>query len=274
MITASMDMKRFNSRLGELHDALAGAGQPGMGANVVEDTARGFLSRVIALTPPKTQTQGQEAVKRDLGQIFTAVDAGLQQVVGEKYGMSNVYGWFTTSAGNKQQVIWDKIDPSGDGMRKFHLSQLNSRGRTRKLKKERAGGSAWYAPYVVTKEVMAEYLAMVQSRVGRKKAAWAVSALSLGMKVAAWIRNQIPHAKGNCVNALNNTSRPSVTMTSAAPGVKEDERVINAALKYSFNAMGRQMKMVAQGLTGDWNRGLKFAKRAGITGRLMEVYAE
>jgi hypothetical protein len=275
MITAEVDTSRLNFRLGEFSDALLSAGRDSEAANVIADESRLFLRDVMRFTPPKTKQQGEDAIARDLNQIFTGVDQMLLDTIGSQHGLNDVLAWFTTSEGKKQEVNWNKIDPSGSGMEAFHLANRNRRGRTRRLKRQNAGRSGWFAPYVVTKEALAEYRLKIQKRVGTKKAAWAVSAMKLGAKVANWVQRHIGHAKGKCIDLLDTPGRPSVTMTSYAPGVGEDIRIVQDALRIRYNSIGKKMKLLAQGITGDWNRGLRIAKsHPGTMGRILDLSLE
>lgn len=260
--TITIDTSGFQRRMEELHDALIGAGKAGDAATIVEDEARLFVKQVIRLTPPKNKAQGEKAVARDLSQIFTGVSDELLNTIGSDHGVSGIDAWLSTDGKMKlTHAKWDRIDPTGSGMEAHHRAHQNARGRTEKLKKNYADKSVWYAPYVVSHQDYANYVKNVQSYVGRRKAAWAVSYQKIGGTVTRWISKHVVGAKGLCVDELKVPNRPSVVMVNFAPGIREDERIVRSALRIRMSAMKRRMRLVLSGYSKDVASGLRIARK-------------
>lgn len=258
---------RINQRVQELTDVLIGGGGSNADATtVMHQEVLKFQRRVINLTPTPglgtdAKKQGEAAVKRDLNKIFTPVTDDLLNAIGSQFGVSHIDQWFTTATGEKQHIQWDRIDPSGSGMRAFHQKNRDSRGRARNLKRSR--GDAWYAAYVVSFEDFAQYAKDQMARVGRRKAAWALGFKSLGGKVQRWIDRHISGAKGMVDNRLRDTVHPSVTVGSFAPGVSGDAHTIHSALRVSYEAIGKRMRLLVNGYAKDVSQGQKITKKAG-----------
>lgn len=260
--------KKFNDRMNEIHDALIGQGRSGDAATVVQDEARLFLKQVINLTPPPglgtaAKKQGEAAIGRDLMKIFTPVNEELMNTVAlVHHGTTGIDAWFET-AGKPMHVQWDRIDPSGAGMKAWHNQNRDSRGRTRELKRGR--GTAWYAPYVVRREDFAAYRDRIVSHVGRRKAAWAKSFVELGGKVQGWIDRHVSGARGLIINNLDVKNHPSVTMINSSVGISGDAHIVQSALRIRYEAMGRKLRLIVSGYASDVARGIKVTNKAHRT---------
>jgi len=267
----------------ELHDALIGAGKSGDAATVFEDQARLFMEGVIRLTPPTRQRgmnadgviastggakqTGEKAIERDLKKIFTGVHEDMVDDFAIEHGTNNIDTWFTGKGGKKINAVWDRIDNTGQGMANFHKANRNSLGRTYSLKKNgaRGKGDAWYAAYVVTLSDYKNYADKVKSRLGRRKAAWGKSLLSVGGTLPNWISKHVSGARGAVQNNLHIASSPSITMTNFAPGIGEDRRIVNSQMRIRMSAIKRNMKGVISGYADDWKNGLRIKKQAKRT---------
>ena len=253
MVTVTIDDSRMRQRLNELHDCLIGAGKDGDAAIMIENEARLFLKGVINLTTPPgfgmdAKTQGQRAVVEDMHRLFTPIDEEFLNIIGSQFGPGPVDKWIT-SDGKKEHIKWDKIDPTGAGMPAYHYSRLNNRGRVRSQKKASA---YWYAPYVVSFQDFGRYVAKIVSHVGRKKAAWGIAYAAIGgNRLPAWIRKHVSGAMGNVINGLATKNAPSVTMSSHAPGVSQDVRIIQDQMRIRAEAIGRKMKRILNGYATD-----------------------
>jgi hypothetical protein len=251
--TVTMQSDVLNNKLGQLHDALIGRGQPGDAARLIENESLICAKRIIAFTPPKTKKQGQDAVGRDLMKIFTPVSADMLNDVGSQFGVSGIDQWVTGANDKHTHLVWNRIDPTGAGMKAFHEANRNSRGRTRNLKKK--GGTAWFAPYVVSFEDFQDYADKIKSHVGRRKAAWAKWIVDRGGSVASWILDHVQGAKGDFHNGLSVQNHPSVTLVSRAAGVGDDERIVRDAMRITANNISKKSKYILQGYAYDWKTG-------------------
>ncbi len=194
MVTLEIDSTKLNERIEELFDAFVGMGQMGDAATIVEDEARLAVKQIINLTPPKglgtdAKKLGENAVGRDLRKLFTPVNEELLNVIGSQYGTTGIDAWFTTKTGEHEHIQWQRIDPSGAGMREFHNLNRDSRGRTYSRNKKRSG--VWYAAYVVSFADFSNYFKRMASHVGRRKAAWGVAYRSMGGALQGWVQRHV-----------------------------------------------------------------------------------
>lgn len=249
----------LNKRIDELRSTLIGQGRMGDAAQVIANESRLAVKQIIALTPPRSKAQGEAAIERDLEKIFTPVSDELLNVIGSTHGLNSIDAWITTADDKPKHLNWRHIDPTGSGMESFHKANRNRRGRTRNLKPKMQG--IWAAPYVVSFEDFKAYLAKVQARVGRRKAAWAKSLKALGGTVAGWIDRHTSTADGRTDNRLNDQFRPSIAMASSAPGVADDKRIIDAVMKIRANAITKKIKSIIDGYSQDMAAGRSITRK-------------
>ncbi len=263
MITADIDTTGLHNRLNELHDALIGAGRPGDAATVVEDEAKRFLVQVNRYTPPKNKAQGEAAVEKDLRKIFTPVNEDFLNTVGSEHGVSAVDAWiFSEKRQANINLKWSRIDPSGAGMADFHLKNRNARGRTNRLNPKANGSKIWSAAYIVSFEDFKNYAKKIKERVGRRRAAWGVSYAKLGGAFAGWIGRHVgAGAKGQCVANLSNTTRPGVEMVNFAPGIMDDQRIVQSALRARERAIGKRIRLMISGYAKDVAQGIRITRK-------------
>lgn len=252
-LSLQIDSRLMTDKLNQLSDCLDGRGQGGDASRMIENETRSFLRRQIALTPPKTKEQGEQAIQRDLMKIFTPIDEEFMGIVGSQFGVSGIDTWITSSDTKKDlHLQWDKLDPSGGGMQSFHQANRNRRGRTLNLKRKVV---SWYSPYVVTKQSFAAYMNKVIAHVGRRKAGWAVALKSVGGTVAGWIWRHVDSAPGDVVNNLKVKGHPSITMRNYAPGIADDQRIFDSNMQITARAIQKKMQLIIQGYVYDWNTG-------------------
>ena len=119
MFTVSIQSERWNQQVGALHDALIGSGQMGDAARMIYNEVRSCMRRLIAITPPRSKKQGEEAVERDLNKIFTPVNEEFLSMVGSQFGVSGIDTWITGQDDKKPHLQWDKLDPPCSLMASF-----------------------------------------------------------------------------------------------------------------------------------------------------------
>ncbi len=251
IFTVEMVNDRMNVQMGALHEAISSTGG-GDASRMIENESRSFFRRVIAQTPPLSKAQGESAIERDLNKIFTPVNEGFLNDIGSQFGVSGIDTWITNSGGAKDHLQWDRLDPSGAGMQAFHRANLTSRGRTRKLKRK---GQSWYAPYVVTVADFADYLTKIQARLGKRKAAWAISLYSVGGKVASWIERHLADAKGECFNDLKNQYQPSITAINRSVGIEGDRRMVREQMEFTAKSIAKKARLILAGYAYDMANG-------------------
>jgi len=267
-----VDTKLLDLRILDLHDALIGAGRPGDAATIFQDQSRFFLEGLIRRTPPTARKgfgakqAGEEAIERDLLKIFTPVHEDLLDDIAIEFGANDIDAWRDFD-GTKKQLKWDRIDNTGQGMANFHKANLNARGRTFGLKEKgkRGNADAWYSPYVVTFADFKAYADKMKSKVGRRKAAWGMSLISVGGKLPNWISKHVGGAKGVVQNNLQNISHPSIVMTNYSPGISSDNRIVQQQVHIRASAIKKLIKGVLSGYSSDWKQGIKIQKQARKT---------
>lgn len=254
-----IDTSKLNSRILELHDALIAQG--GDVESIFRDEARLFLRQVIRLTPPKTREQGEAAIKRDLMKIFTPVNQDFLDDLIIEHGHNNIDAWITSAVdpGVKRHVMFDYASNTGTEMADFHQRNRDNRGRTRPLKRMASG---WYSPFAVSFEDFASYRDKVLKRVGMRKAGWGVSLIGMAGKVAGWIRRHVDSKQAKGELHLVAADKPSVTMINRSPGIGQDVRTVNSALRVRSQAIGRRIRLILSGYSEDVARGIKIQRRA------------
>jgi hypothetical protein len=260
MFTAELDTTKLNERIFELRDAIAGQG--GDVSTIFEDESRLFLKQVIRLTPPKTRQQGEAAVTRDIGKLFTGVNEEMLNLIGSEHGVTNIDAWITSATGSHIELDWRRIDPTGDGMAEFHNRNRDSRGRAYNLKRQKS--LKWYSPYVVSFGDLAKYREKIKSHVGRRKAAWAKSFTALGGKVTNWIGRHMNGAKGEFHHSTN-PEHPSITMINRAPGIGQDLHFVRGAMRVRQEVIRRRIKLIVSGYSSDVANGMKIRRKAHKT---------
>lgn len=244
MEVVTCDDVRFQVAIAGIRDALIADGRQGDAANIIEDEARRFLKKAVQLTPPKNKMQGEQAVEDDLKHVFTPADADflLYEFGGSR---GNVDQWFTNKKGEKVHAQFEALDIHGAGMKKFHAMQRNARGRTmRGLSRGNKTGELWKARYVVSYDALADYARKIKARVGMRKSGWLRSYNELGGKLPSWIQRQISRALGGVVNNLGVKGKPSILMSSHAPGAKDDQRMLAAVLRSRAVAIERRFRLI------------------------------
>lgn len=267
METVTISDERFQARLAELGDALHKDPQV-----VIADEARLFLKQAINLTPPKSKAQGEQAIRDDLNRVFTPADGEfLQYEFGETVRRGHLGGgfngqidqWFTNRSGQKVHAQFEQLDIHGGGMRKFHQSQRNGRGRTvGSANRGSKIGENWRARYVVSYAAMADYAKKVMARVGMRKSGWLRAYYEIGGKLPSWIQRHARRGLGRVQNNLETPGHPSIVMASHAPGVMDDERILRDTFRARREAIGKRIKLIVSGYAADVKAGIKIRNHA------------
>lgn len=265
MEVVTCDDVRFQVAINGLHDALIGDGRDGDAAFVVENQARIFLKKAIQLTPPKNKMQGEQAIEDDLKHIFTPADVDFLLY---EFGGSRGYvdQWFTNKKGEKVHAQFDALDIHGAGMAKYHAEKRNARGRIPSGKSRgNKIGELWRAGYVVSYDAFTDYKRKIKERVGMRKSGWLKAYIAIGGKMPDWIMRQARRALGGVVNNLGAKGKPSILMSSHAPGAKDDQRMLATAFNYQAGAMERHITLIVNNYGRDIKLGGQVKRHATRT---------
>lgn len=253
----------FEKTMGDLEMALSAAGRLSDANTVVEDQARLFLKMCLGLTPPKNQKQGQGAISRDIGKLFTPVDFNFLQNVASEHGYNHVKAWLTDGAGEKYELDWDLIDTHGYRMESFHKSQRGYRGRTGRHNFNRGKVEGkWRAAMVVPYETLANYRKQLFKRVGWMKSGWVKAWNIIGERSPRWIQRHAPSAPGAVLSELHIVGKPRIVITNRARGISVMNRTVQSAMVIRRQAMVRQIKLIVSGYARDIASGMKVTRKA------------
>lgn len=262
-VVATVDTSKLETQIGCLREALIGSGQMGDAATIIEDESRKYAKQVINFIPPPgvraaSLQQGEMAVKRDLGQIFTPVNENFLTHVDSEFGASGIDAWFTHPDGRHYELKWNKIDVSGSGMPAFHRANQNRRGRTRKINKQ--VGTKWTAAYVVSFQAYNAYLKTILSHVGWKKASVGKFFKALGGRLPAWIDRHVSASASEMHNNIEDHDNPTITMIARAPGLLDDKRIFADAARARAQAVSRRLKLVLSNYSDKVKQGILIAR--------------
>jgi hypothetical protein len=207
-MTISLDTSRFDRAL---RDWKLFARQSGK--EIVTEAARGFIKRVVAVTPPSSgtankaaQKAGETTIKADLAKLFIPVQ------------------------------LKGKFPERWPDLAKLHDAARTNRGRVRATQR-----------YFVDQRKLAALQKVLISRVGLLAAGWNAAAEKLGVSLPAWIRR---HGTGNgFVEIVVSPKGITVTMRNAVPfvdAVDGFDRRAQAALNYQAAAMERRTQYMIE----------------------------
>lgn len=255
---ASFNDEKFQSQLEQLEAVLILHGRFSDAGSLVKDEMRLFLKQAIKFTPPKTKAQGENAINRDLRNIFTPVEDGAAQQIAREFGTDNVRHWLTSPTdGKPYEVQWSKLDVQGSGMEPYHESQRDSRGRTRPQRGHRKEGNTWIARYVVSDSAMEAYRNKIKARVGQLKSGLATAYVALGGKVGGWVTRHLSKNLGSIVDNLDAPSHPNVTAITRAAGAASYARIYSEALRARKESMAKRIALII----GDYGRAIKHGEK-------------
>jgi hypothetical protein len=196
-------------------------------ADVIKTQMRLFLQAAMRITPPRTQKQGRDAVARDLKRAVQPISADDFQSEAIKRVIRKRDKEAFAALLPKIRPNWQEVDfdPA------LHTKARDRRNRVRKSQKlATLDARAWK-----------DYLKVIQSRVGRMKAAWLPALRAVGGTAPAWIgkhENPSGHYENNTASPFN----PSFTATNSARGIRNHKQILNAALRARVRAMTSDLK--------------------------------
>jgi hypothetical protein len=242
-VIVKFDSTEFQAALAKLRTAAkAGLIDPSFGTLPVQ--ARLAAERIGKFTPPKTKDQGEAAIRGDLFNIFElrrkeTIEAYLKQA-----GAGAFTGWIhnnplkvhvLVSSGGVIQSLADA--------RAVHERFLNNRGRIRRIA----------CKFMISREVLDQYLAELWGQIGKARAGWAVGAMALGSSdVLGWVARHLMDGQGTFQNGLND-QRPFIAIANNsrwAGRESEAERIVAGALAARARDMQawleKQMELAAK----------------------------
>lgn len=222
----------------------------------VQVQARYLGERLISFTPPRTQKQGKERVRKDIQKIILGLpDEDFDTVRYVLKGDTNIIRAFV----NKQGVVYgvDKANyhpnATAEELSIFHQEQRDNRGRVGEAGQYTRDIGRWkfLNVMVAPKSVVEDYILSVQDRVGRGRGGWASGTLALKGRVSNWVA---VHARtaGTYNDKTSNALNPSfefINQSEWASGGDQDRimqnainsriRDINAAIRRAVKNAGK-----------------------------------
>jgi len=184
------------------------------GRKLLEEQARGFIKRVVGVTPPATGTAnidarkaGEGAIKADLAKLFIPV------------------------------VLKGKRPEKWTDLAAIHDQARNRRGRVNRTNQR----------YYVDQAKLAALQKLLISRVGILAAGWNASAEKLGVKLPAWVRRH-GTAFGS-VEVIVSATNIRIVMRNTVKfvnNVEGYERRAQWALNAQAGALERQTKVMLE----------------------------
>lgn len=238
---------------------------------MIDDEIRLFTLAAMRVTPPlrnkspdgtydsaSAKDAGEKAIANDLNRLFTGVEEYELAEIASDAGTSDVNVWRTMADGRKVNLLWDRIDWSGGGMSAFHQKSRNARGRVMGSRNTFSSTNAtWKARYVVTKQVLADYIKTVQAKVGRMRNGWVpgLKHVAPSQSVARWVSG---HASPpGFVSEASTTDNISIVIGNNANGITQVEASLQRALEIRFRALGTRIHRALNGYAEDVKSGRK-----------------
>lgn len=265
MVTSDIDTSGMNGMLDGLSDALIGQGQGSDCSQILRDETRRLSKQIVAFTPPlksnhgAPKASGEMAIAGELHSLFTEAGTKLIDEIGSEHGLHDINAFITRPQGDKLNLRWGTIDPTGARMAEYHQKEKNSRGKIgRRVKRSEPG--KWFARYVVPTGTLEPYIKTIQKRVGRWRASWATVASNLGQQFPAWISRHfgsVNEISISNIEGLQSRTSPSVTFGSRAPGNQRQRGIIQSAVTARGKAIGKRIRLVLSGYAKDVREGIR-----------------
>ncbi|MDB6017674.1 MAG: hypothetical protein JWR19_2163 [Pedosphaera sp.] len=192
--------------------------------------------KLITLTPPRTQKQGERRVSADIKRIILGVEdlPPLDQAHLVEKG-ENVVRVFVSKDGTVYGTDRNLYRPEAtmDEISKYHQSQRTKNGRVTSAGTRTRDVGRWkfIEKLVITRDKLDEYIGMVKDRVGRGKGGWATGVIKEGGKVSSWIGRHARTA-GTYLDATND-AEPYVLFINKSEWASggDHERIIENAVQ-------------------------------------------
>jgi hypothetical protein len=253
--TVKVDLTNLESRVRELRRALLANGENGDAGKILADESRLLLKQCIKFTPPRNRQQGQVAVRRDFGRAVHTWYYGdiknkrIQElaIIGNYEAVNAIL----KNAGKNSGGMFPRraVPFSND----LHTKQRDRRGRIQTDKRIATFQmSAWTAR-----------LKQLVARVGRMKSGWVKGYSKLGGNVPAWIsRHSTGHPYSRAFVDLSGRT-PNILVGNGSAGIGVIQHLVTGAVKARTQAIGKRIKLVLSGYSGDVARGMRIKRGTG-----------
>lgn len=266
MTSCTIETDKLILGMDSLREALLGQGQDAR--NLVQDETRILARTIVAFVPPvsngKSAKQiGELAVESDLKDLITEVNQTLIDEVGSKYGITDIKGaYLMERTGERVQLEWEHIDPTGNRLDEYHAQYRNKDGRIPK-----SGDSAdnvWSARVVVPYGTRDPFIAKIKAHVGHFKATWAKAGAILGDRsYPRWITNHFGTQLGILnKDGLSNPEAPTITFGSRAQGNQKIAKDVQKAVNARVKNLAAKVKLALSGYSRDLAKGMRAQARA------------
>lgn len=221
---------------------------------VIRQEAREVFRIISRYTPPKNYEQGANAVARDLGRVFSPVEAGFWGFIYDQTGGAKQARLvLRRKDGTPWMIDWDHIGTFGD-MARFHQGKRISRGRVQyatSLGSRTRDIGRWKedSRMVVTHSDFAKYLNVVKRRVGIGKAGWTPALKALGIPVEGYVTRH-GQKYGTVKDRLGNRSSPTFEATNEVGYIARQPQIVDNALR----TRGRWLQGQIEGMLAETAR--------------------
>jgi hypothetical protein len=257
-MTGTMDTSRAVAALNGLADALGTDAR-----ELVQDESRRLIRTIANITPPGkgggVRRLGEQAVERQLSNLFSEARPPLIDEIGSKYGIKDIStAYIVEKTGERLQLDWKQLDPTGDRMEQIHKANRDASGRVKLIRQNNK--AVWSSRAVVPAGTRAQYIAKVKLRVGRAKAKWASIGAKLGDNFPNWISRHFGNvgndSKAN-LSGLTDKEKPSITFGTVDGTNARIRSLVKAALDVRVKAMLNRTRLVLSGYKQDVARSIR-----------------
>lgn len=262
MITATVETKNYDRAIAGLRQALIASGQSSDASAIIKDEGRRLASEISAATGPKSRSKAAKEMGKDVARNFSVLTNNIKK----KQQGDGAYKWAVAGP----HFLYG-IEPEKDlrGMDADLLAIHRERNRKPKEKKlillGKRGKQKVYRVWapIITKRGRAELLKKLMSKIGRKKASWASSAIAMGEKnVPDWVRRHTPSPKAiTNLAGLSNPNNPSLLFGSRSAGVSKDRDKVRMLMAVRVKKILARISLIMNGYRQDIKQGAIPQKR-------------
>jgi hypothetical protein len=233
---------------------------------IVKDEAKQVVGWLIKLTPPRTASVGKKRIKDDINKLFVPIAENNKIRVSAyqayKENLPNL-PWENIRfrdgrMGTRIRTLLEKQDNVALEKIFNNFANANFRGddsgeiiqdATKDIyygRRTKKGGLRTKPRYLIQKSVSKkQILKKQQAKVGRMKAGWGHAGRRLGVRMDAWVRNNIRGKDGSYTD-LTNQSDPLVIIENNAPGIgwnNSEKGFVKIVLSRRLQALATKAKV-------------------------------
>ena len=203
---------------------------------VVERSFKGFIGRLVAITPPG-MVQDMIPPKVDEDGNNVSKNYGTPKKRGTRNVKKDILNVFRP-VGSERQIRRLKPIQTASEVERYHDGARNNRGRTRNRVRNKK--------VPVVKSVLVAYIKKKQEHVGRLAAGWQSAASRFGTRTPTWVQR---HKSPGSIMFLANERGIQMKATNSIKHASEHNnfnRGLYIAINMQANAMGRQIDSYLQ----------------------------